>query len=52
MGRYAFQSKFGAKRWRQMVPVVLAGFICGLGLMAMTGIGVALIAKSIQTLLY
>lgn len=52
IGRFFFQRKFGVKRWRQTVPVVLAGFICGLGLMAMAGVGVALIAKSIETLLY
>jgi len=52
IGRYFFQRKFGVKRWRQTVPVVLAGFICGLGLMAMAGVGIALIAKSIETLLY
>jgi len=52
IGRYYFQRKFGVKRWRQIAPVILAGFICGLGLMAMGGVGVALIAKSIETLLY
>ena len=35
-----------------MAPVVLAGFLCGIGLMAMASVGIALIAKSISSLLY
>jgi hypothetical protein len=52
LGRYFFMKKFGVQRWRQMAPVVLAGWLCGLGLMAMASVGIALIAKSISTLLY
>ncbi len=52
LGRYFFMKKFGVTRWRQMAPVVLAGFLCGLGLMAMAAVGIALIAKSISSLLY
>jgi hypothetical protein len=52
LGRYFFMKKFGVTRWRQMAPVILAGWLCGLGLIAMASIGVALIAKSISTLLY
>ena len=52
IGRFYFQRKFGRKRWRRVIPVVLAGFSCGIGLIAMASIGIALIAKSISTLLY
>ena len=52
LGRYFFMKKFGVTRWRQMAPVVLAGFLCGIGLMAMAAVGIALIAKSISSLLY
>jgi len=52
IGRFYFQRKFGRKRWRRVIPVVLAGFSCGIGLVAMASIGIALIAKSISTLLY
>lgn len=52
IGRYYFRRKFGPKRWRRMIPVVLAGFSCGIGLMAMASVGIALIAKSISSLLY
>lgn len=52
IGRFYFQRKFGRKEWRRRIPVVLAGFTCGLGLMAMASVGIALISKSISTLLY
>jgi len=52
LGRFYFQKRFGVKQWRRIIPVTLAGFTCGVGLMAMASVGVALIAKSISTLLY
>jgi hypothetical protein len=52
IGRFYFERKFGRKEWRRIVPVVLAGFICGIGLMAMAAVGIALISKSISSLLY
>jgi len=52
IGRFYFQKRFGRKRWRRIIPVFMAGFTCGVGLMAMASVGTALIAKSISTLLY
>jgi len=52
IGRFYFQRKFGRQRWRKIIPVFLAGFTCGVGLMAMAAVGMALISKSISTLLY
>jgi hypothetical protein len=52
IGRYYFRRKYGPKEWRRRIPVVLAGFSCGIGLMAMACIGLALIGKSISTLTY
>ena len=52
LGRLYLEKKFGRERWRRIAPVVLAGFSCGMGLMAMASVGIALIAKSISTLLY
>lgn len=50
LGRYYFAKKFGAGRWSMYAPVLLAGFSCGMGLTGMSGIAVALIAKSINYL--
>jgi len=52
IGRFYLQRRFGRRRWRRIAPVVLAGFSCGLGLMAMASVGIALLAKSISARLY
>lgn len=39
IGRLYFQRKFGAKKWRQMIPVVFAGFSCGMGLVGVFTLG-------------
>lgn len=50
LGRYYFARRFGAGRWAMYAPVLLAGFSCGVGLTGMSGIALALIAKSINYL--
>lgn len=47
LGRYYFARRFGEKTWRQYTPVLLAGFSCGMGLIGMVAIAVALISQSI-----
>ncbi|MCK4601770.1 MAG: OPT/YSL family transporter, partial [Phycisphaerae bacterium] len=46
VGRYYFQRKMGLK-WRQYVPVVAAGFACGMGLVTVLGVGVNFLAKAV-----
>lgn len=50
MGRRYFSKRFGVEQWRLYAPVVLAGFACGTGLIAMAAIALALIAKSVNYL--
>ncbi len=50
-GRYYFQKKLGLK-WRQYIPVVAAGFMCGQGLITIFGIGVTFISKAVVQLPY
>ncbi|MGI6294995.1 MAG: peptide transporter [Armatimonadota bacterium] len=50
LGRFYFRKRFGDVRWGQYAPVLAAGFGCGTGLTAMTGIAVALITKSVNYL--
>jgi hypothetical protein len=50
LGRYYFRKRFGEVRWSQYAPVLVAGFGCGTGLTAMTGIAVALVTKSVNYL--
>jgi len=49
-GRYYFRRKFGELRWSRYVPVVVAGFSCGMGLAGMTGVAISLIVNCVQEL--
>jgi hypothetical protein len=46
IGRYYFQKKLGL-RWRQYIPVVTAGFACGMGLIGTVGVGITFLSTSI-----
>jgi hypothetical protein len=50
LGRKYFAKRFGIDNWRMYTPVLLAGFSCGTGLIAMASIALALIAKSVNYL--
>ncbi len=52
LGRFYFARRFGAEKWKMYAPVVLAGFSCGMGLMGMSSIALALISKSVSYLPY
>lgn len=45
MGRYYFAKRMGAETWQKVMPVLLAGFACGGGLIGMAAIALALIVK-------
>ncbi len=46
LGRYYFQRRLGLN-WRQYIPVVAAGFMCGVGLVGTFSIGVTFLMKSV-----
>jgi uncharacterized oligopeptide transporter (OPT) family protein len=46
IGRYYFQRKLQVK-WRQYVPVVAAGFMCGQGLITTICIGITFLSKAV-----
>ena len=50
LGRFYFRKRFGEVRWGQYAPVLAAGFGCGTGLTAMSGIALALVTKSVNYL--
>ncbi len=50
LSRYYFARKFGKERWNRYIPVVAAGFSCGMGLAGMTAVGLALIAQCTRQL--
>jgi hypothetical protein len=45
-GRFYFERRLGLK-WRQYIPVVAAGFACGMGLITVLGVGVNFLAKAV-----
>jgi len=52
LGRFYFQKKIGKETWRKYTPILLAGYACGMGLIGMASIAVALIAKTIYQLVF
>ena len=51
IGRYYFQRKLGTK-WRQYIPVVMAGYGCGLGLVSVFSVGVTFMTKAVIKIPY
>lgn len=49
-GRRYFAKRYGEQTWTSYAPVLLAGFSCGTGLMAMASIALALISRSVGAL--
>ena len=52
LGKYYFSRKFGEEHWRNYRPVVLAGYSCGFGLIAMVTIGITLIGKAVSAVIF
>jgi len=52
LGRYYFSRKFGQAKWKQYTPVLLAGYSCGMGLIAMAAVATALIAKAVSQIVF
>lgn len=52
LGHRYFARRFGAEQWRLWAPVLLAGFSCGMGLIGMAAIALAIIGKSVSYLPY
>ncbi len=52
LGRYVFRRRFGEQRWTRYVPVVAAGFSCGMGLAAMAAVAISLIVNCVKELPY
>ena len=52
IGRRYMTRRFGKKPWRAYAPILLAGYFCGMGLIGMTSIAVALISKATSQIVY
>jgi hypothetical protein len=51
IGRFYFQKRMGLK-WRQYIPVVMAGFGCGVGLITVFSVGITFLLKAMIKLPY
>ncbi len=51
-GRYYFRKRFGKAQWGAYAPILLAGYSCGIGLISMVSIAVALIAKAVSHVVF
>ena len=52
MNRYYFFRKFGEATWKRYAPILLAGYGCGMGLIAMSSIAVSLVMKSVSQVVF
>lgn len=52
LARYYFFKRYGTKQWRLYAPVLAVGFACGMALMGMASISIALIQKSVSVLVF
>jgi len=47
ISRYYLEKRFGKRRWKQYATVLMAGFSCGMGLIGMGCVAIAMISKSV-----
>ncbi len=50
LSRNVFSRRFGPDRWYRYIPVIAAGFSCGMGLSGMTAVALALVAQCTRPL--
>lgn len=50
IGRYYFRKKYGDAVWQSYVPVLCAGFACGMGLSLMLAVGFVFITRAVSAL--
>ena len=50
VGRYVIAKRLGAEKWRRYVPVLCAGYACGVGLVGMLAVGISIISRAVSGL--
>ncbi len=50
LGHYYFAKRYGVENWRSYAPVLVAGYYCGMGLIGMGAVSLALLSKSVSRL--
>ena len=52
ISQFYFIPRFGAQRWKQYATVLAAGYACGMGLIGMGTIALAMIGKAVSQMPY
>jgi len=52
LSRYVLAKRFGEKKWKSYAPILLAGYAAGIALVAMACTAIALLARSINQIVY
>ena len=52
LGRHYFAKRLGEAKWKAYAPILLAGYSCGMGLIGMTSVAIALISKAVSTIAF
>ncbi len=52
ISQFYFIPRFGARRWKQYATVLMAGYACGMGLVGMGTVAIAMISKSVSQMPY
>ena len=52
LSQFYFGPKFGMRKWKQYATVLMAGYACGMGLIGMGTVAIAMIAKSVSQMPY
>jgi len=50
LGHFYFRKRYGAENWKAYTPVLVAGYYCGMGLIGMGAVSIALLTKSVSRL--
>jgi hypothetical protein len=52
LSRYVLAKRFGEKKWAAYAPILLAGYAAGMALIGMACAAIALLARSINQIVY
>ncbi len=52
ISQFYFVPRFGARKWKQYATVLMAGYACGMGLIGMGTVAIAMVSKSVSQMPY
>jgi hypothetical protein len=52
ISQFYFVPRFGARKWKQYATVLMAGYACGMGLVGMGTVAIAMVSKAVSQMPY